>query len=66
MPCPCGDKSHDPDKLLEAQARKFINGGEPMRQVWRNWKDPKHRNYKGEAYMAKLTAIIERIKREAA
>lgn len=62
MTCPCGDESHDYDKLLDAQARTFIARGASLHDVWRHWSDPKHRNYKGEVYMQKLTDRIRKLK----
>ena len=46
---------------LAAHFRKNA-GDESLREVWRHWSDPKHRNAKTPEFMADIRARIVRLK----
>lgn len=65
MKCNCGftNCNHDPEFLLECQARKFIRDHAAGAYAWwEDWANKKHRHYRGEKYLARLRAKVKELR----
>jgi len=60
--CPCGNKSHDYDKMFSDAARRLLKNPDNTREIFRHWLDPKHHAHKSPSFLAMVRAKIEALK----
>jgi len=60
--CPCGEKSHDYDRLFYFTAKYLLDRPDETRHIWRNWSDPSYKHHKSPSFLARVRAKIEAIK----